>query len=36
MLKGDAKYKNVPLPLDLNRILKSCLTRNDRRRFLEK
>ena len=31
----DARHKNVPPPLDLTRILKSCHKRNDERKFPE-
>ena len=36
MLKDNARYKNVPSPLDLTRFLKSYHKRNDRRKFPEK
>ena len=36
MLTDDAKYENVPPPLDSTRILKSYYKRNDRRKFSEK
>ena len=35
MLIDDARHENIPSPLDLARILKWCLKRNDRRKFLE-
>ena len=36
MLTDDARLKNVPPPINLTRILKSCHKRNDRRKFPEK
>ena len=36
MLTDDARHENLYPSLDLNRILKSCLKRNDRSKFPEK
>ena len=36
MLTGNARLENVPLPLDLTRILQSCLKKNDNNKFPEK
>ena len=36
MLTGNATHQNASPPLDLNRILKSSLKRNDRRKCPEK
>ena len=36
ILTDDARYENVPPPLDSTRILKSYYKRNDRRKFSEK
>ena len=36
MLTNDARHENLPPPLDLNGILKSCLESNDRSKFPEK
>ena len=33
MLTGDARHENIHYSLDLNRLLKSCLKRNDRSKF---
>ena len=35
-LTNDARHKDIPPPLDLTRILKSCHKRNDRRKVPEK
>ena len=36
MLTDNTRHQNVPPPLDLKRVLKSCLKRNDTSKFLEK
>ena len=36
MFTSDARYKNVPPPSDLTRILESCYKSNDRNTFPKK